>query len=82
MTLAEKAEMTERADRAQAGTEPKTGPRAETRPEKATHQRTRAHNQQLVLRTIYETGTLSRADVARVTRLTRTSVSDLVGDCW
>ena len=48
--------------------------------EKATHQQTRAHNQQLVLRTIYEGGSPSRADVARLTGLTRTSVSDLVSD--
>src|SRR3954469_9348795 len=47
---------------------------------KATHQQTRAINHGLVLRTIYELGPISRADVARVTELTRTSVSELVGD--
>src|SRR3954465_12355984 len=47
---------------------------------KATHQQTRAINQGLVLRTIYDLGPISRADVARVTELTRTSVSELVGD--
>jgi predicted NBD/HSP70 family sugar kinase len=47
---------------------------------KATHQQTRAINQGLVLRTIYELGPISRADIARVTELTRTSVSELVGD--
>jgi predicted NBD/HSP70 family sugar kinase len=47
---------------------------------KATHQQTRAINQGLVLRTIYDLGPISRADIARVTELTRTSVSELVGD--
>ncbi len=47
---------------------------------KATHQQTRAINQGLVLRTIYDLGPISRAEIARVTDLTRTSVSDLVGD--
>src|SRR4051794_34022585 len=47
---------------------------------KATHQQTRALNQGLVLRTIYDLGPISRAEIARVTELTRTSVSDLVGD--
>ncbi len=49
-------------------------------PQKATHQQTRVYNQQLVLRTIYDHAPVSRADVARLTGLTRTSVSDLVGD--
>ena len=47
---------------------------------KATHQQTRAINQGLVLRTIYDLGPISRAEVARVTKLTRTSVSELVGE--
>jgi len=47
---------------------------------KATHQQTRTYNQRLVMRTIYDNGPLSRADVARITGLTRTSVSDLVGE--
>jgi N-acetylglucosamine repressor len=47
-------------------------------PTKATHQRTRTFNQQLVLRAIYDRAATSRADVARLTGLTRTSVSDLV----
>ncbi len=45
---------------------------------KATHSGTRRSNERLVLRTIYEDGPLSRADVARATDLTRTTVSDLV----
>jgi len=49
-------------------------------PEKATHQQTRTFNQQLVLRAIYDRAQISRADVARVTGLTRTSVSALVGE--
>jgi len=51
-----------------------------TLPERATHQRTRAFNQQLVLRAIYDRSAVSRAEVARVTGLTRTSVSELVSD--
>ncbi len=46
--------------------------------EKATHQLTRRSNERLVLRTVYEQGPLSRADVARATGLTRTTVSDVV----
>jgi predicted NBD/HSP70 family sugar kinase len=48
-------------------------------PEKATHQRTRTFNQRLVLRALHDDSPLSRADLARLTGLTRTSVSDLVG---
>lgn len=46
--------------------------------EKATHQQTRRSNERLVLRTIYDRSPISRADVARVTGLTRTTVSDVV----
>lgn len=46
---------------------------------KATHQQTRAYNEALVLRTIYDLGPLSRAEVSRRTGLTRTSVGDIVG---
>jgi predicted NBD/HSP70 family sugar kinase len=48
-------------------------------PEKATHQQTRTFNQQLVLRALHDHSPQSRADLARLTGLTRTSVSDLVG---
>jgi predicted NBD/HSP70 family sugar kinase/biotin operon repressor len=48
-------------------------------PEKATHQQTRTFNQQLVLRALHDGSPLSRADLARLTGLTRTSVGDLVG---
>jgi hypothetical protein len=49
-------------------------------PERATHRQTRTFNQQLVLRAIYDRHTVSRAEVARVTGLTRTSVSELVNE--
>lgn len=49
-------------------------------PEKATHQQTRTFNQQLVLRAIYDRSETSRAELARLTGLTRTSVSALVGE--
>src|SRR6187551_1043040 len=48
-------------------------------PEKATHQQTRTFNQQLLLRALHDHSPRSRADLARLTGLTRTSVSDLVG---
>lgn len=49
-------------------------------PSKATHAQTRAHNASLVLRAIYDLGPISRADIARLTGLTRTSVGELVAD--
>jgi len=49
-------------------------------PAKATHQQTRAHNQGLVLRALYDHGPISRADIARQTGLTRTTVSDLISE--
>ncbi|HEU5098524.1 MAG TPA: ROK family transcriptional regulator [Roseiflexaceae bacterium] len=48
--------------------------------EKATRQHTRDHNSQLVLRAIYDSDQISRAELARLTRLTRTTVSDVVAD--
>ena len=48
--------------------------------QKATRQHTKDHNSRLVLRTIYDYGEISRADLARLTHLTRTTVSDVVGD--
>ena len=47
-------------------------------PIKATHQLTKQHNRDLVLKTIFENETISRAEIARVTQLTRTTVSDIV----
>jgi predicted NBD/HSP70 family sugar kinase len=49
-------------------------------PSKATHQQTRAHNAALVLRALYDFGPISRADVARLSGLTRTTVGDVVGE--
>jgi glucokinase-like ROK family protein len=46
--------------------------------QKATHQQTRLINQQLVLRSLYDQAAVSRAEVARLTGLTRTTVSDVV----
>jgi len=45
---------------------------------KATHQQTKQHNRDLVLRTIFANESISRAEVARGTHLTRTTVSDVV----
>jgi predicted NBD/HSP70 family sugar kinase len=45
---------------------------------KATHQQTKQHNRDLVLRTIFAHESISRAEVARLTHLTRTTVSDVV----
>jgi N-acetylglucosamine repressor len=45
---------------------------------KATRQHTKQHNRDLVLRTIFAHESISRAEVARVTNLTRTTVSEIV----
>lgn len=45
---------------------------------KATHQLTKQHNRNLVLKTIFDHETISRAAIARMTQLTRTTVSDVV----
>ncbi len=47
---------------------------------KATHQQTRLHNSRLVLKTIYDHGRISRAEIARITGLTRPTVSDMVAE--
>jgi biotin operon repressor len=47
---------------------------------KATRQHTRNHNSRLVLRVIYEDEAISRADIARKTGLTRTTVSAVVNE--
>jgi N-acetylglucosamine repressor len=49
-------------------------------PSKATHQQTRAYNAALVLRALYDFGPISRAEVARLSGLTRTTVGDVIGD--
>jgi len=47
-------------------------------PKKATHQQTKQHNRDLVLKTIIDHESISRADIARLTKLTRATVSDMV----
>ena len=47
-------------------------------PKKATQQLTKQHNRDLVLRTIIENQRISRADIARATKLTRATVSEVV----
>lgn len=46
--------------------------------DKATHQQTRLYNRQLVLRTIYDAGEISRAGIARLTGLNKVTVSEIV----
>jgi predicted NBD/HSP70 family sugar kinase len=46
--------------------------------EKATHQHIKDHNSRMLLRAIYDAGAISRANLARLTRLTRTAVSEVV----
>jgi len=53
-------------------------PVTEMPPLKATHRQTKQHNRDLVLRTIFANESISRAEIARVTHLTRTTVSDVV----
>src|SRR6187402_2578402 len=50
-------------------------PSAKSLPEHA-----RSHNRALVLQTLYRSGGISRADLARATGLTRVTISDLVSD--
>jgi N-acetylglucosamine repressor len=64
-----------RSDRGQPS---RADPTVMALPSKATHHQTRVHNEQLVVRTVYDLGPISRADVARQTGLTRTTVSDVV----
>lgn len=47
---------------------------------KATRAQTKTHNNRLILKTIYNQGQISRAEIARLTSLTRTTVSDIVAD--
>jgi len=48
--------------------------------QKATRRQSKDHNAGLVLRTIYQAGAISRADIARATTLTRPTVSSIVSD--
>ena len=45
---------------------------------KSNQEASRQHNQRIVFSTIYKKGPISRADIARETELTRTTVSDIV----
>jgi len=47
-------------------------------PKKATRQQTKIHNRDLVLKTIFECESISRAEIARATGLTRTTVSNII----
>jgi glucokinase-like ROK family protein len=46
--------------------------------QKATRQHTKEHNTNLVLKTIFDSESIGRAEISRITRLTRTTVSDIV----
>jgi N-acetylglucosamine repressor len=46
--------------------------------QKATHQATKQHNRDLVLKTIFDHDTIGRSAIARLTQLTRTTVSEVV----
>jgi N-acetylglucosamine repressor len=48
--------------------------------EKATRTHTKEHNRNLVLKTIFGHENISRADIARMTNLTKSTVSDIVSD--
>ncbi len=48
--------------------------------EKLTREQTKMHNNRFVLKTIYEKGPISRADIARATHLTATTVSTVVSE--
>lgn len=47
---------------------------------KATREQIKTHNRRLILRTIYDQGEISRAEIARITRLTRPTVSSIVAE--
>ncbi len=49
-------------------------------PNKATRKHTKQHNQRLILKTIYDQGQISRAEIARLTNLTPATVSSLVAE--
>ena len=52
--------------------------RSQAPTKKATRQHTKQHNARLVLKSIYDAGDVSRADLARLTGLTRATVSNIV----
>jgi glucokinase-like ROK family protein len=48
--------------------------------QKATRQQTKEHNTNLVLKTIFDNKSIGRAEISRITSLTRTTVSDIVAE--
>lgn len=48
--------------------------------QKATRAQIKTHNRRLILRTIYDHNEISRAEIARITRLTRPTVSSIVAE--
>jgi glucokinase-like ROK family protein len=48
--------------------------------QKATQQQTKEHNTNLVLKNIFDHESISRAEIARITSLTRTTVSEIVAE--
>jgi N-acetylglucosamine repressor len=48
--------------------------------QKATRQQTKEHNTNLVLKTIFDNESVGRAEISRITSLTRTTVSDIVAE--
>lgn len=54
--------------------------RARRQSAKVLPEQARQHNRSLVLQTLFHGGAMSRADLARETRLTRVTISDLVGE--
>ncbi|WP_285113356.1 ROK family transcriptional regulator [Leifsonia sp. fls2-241-R2A-40a] len=75
--LGKRAGAPERASAADHGLVPGRAlrPRTKVLPEHA-----RGHNRSLVLQSLYRSGRVSRADLARTTGLTRVTISDLVGE--
>jgi glucokinase-like ROK family protein len=47
---------------------------------KATHQQTKEHNRNLVLKNVFDHEAISRAELSRITGLTRTTVSEIVAE--
>ena len=48
--------------------------------QKATRRQTKEHNTNLVLKTIFDNESVGRAEISRITSLTRTTVSDIVAE--
>ncbi len=48
--------------------------------QKATREQIKTHNRRLILRTIYDHSEISRAEIARITHLTRPTVSSIVAE--